>query len=174
MCVCGPPPAIGYQYIYIWPPPMQYGIPQLYIWLGFGTILYYHWPTLSMGHLLREKLNHRAELPTFSLRDLKYYSRWTSDNLINRPGVARAVLQTTFSLINWLSHSSFSSRSSKHYNSQTVRARELKFWENIHPTPCVMCHVSCVMCHMLFVTCHLSPVTCHLSHVTWHMSEFLV
>ena len=41
---------------------------------------------------------------------------------------------------------------SKHCQSQTGRARELKFWENVRPTLCVMCHVSPV-------TCHLSPVT---------------
>ena len=36
------------------------------------------------------------------------------------------------SLSEWVSESAFSS----------VRARELTFWENVHPTPCVMCHVS--------------------------------
>ena len=49
---------------------------------------------------------------------------------------------------------------SKHCQSQTGRARELKLWENIHPTLCVMCHVSCVMCHLSCAMCHLSPVTC--------------
>ena len=39
--------------------------------------------------------------------------------------------------------------------SQTGRARELKFWENVHRTICVMCRVSCI-------TCNLSPVTCHM------------
>ena len=43
----------------------------------------------------------------------------------------------------------------------------LKFWEDVHPTLCVTCHVSCVTCHMSPVTCHVSPVTCHLSLVTW-------
>ena len=40
-------------------------------------------------------------------------------------------------------------------NSQTVRARELKFWEKVHLS-------------------HLSPVTCHVSRVTCHMSHFLL
>jgi hypothetical protein len=44
--------------------------------------------------------------------------------------------------------------SSKHCQSQTERARELKFWENVHPTLCVTCHVS-------RVTCQMSPVKCH-------------
>ena len=32
--------------------------------------------------------------------------------------------------------------SSKHCQSQTKRIRELKFRKNVHPTICVMCHVS--------------------------------
>ena len=32
----------------------------------------------------------------------------------------------------------FSSRYSQHHKSQTVRARQLKFSENVHTTPCVM------------------------------------
>ena len=50
-------------------------------------------------------------------------------------------------------------RSLKHHNSQTVRARELIFLENVHPTPCVMCHMS-------HVTCHVSGAACQVSHVT--------
>ena len=41
----------------------------------------------------------------------------------------------------------FSSQSSKHCFSQTVRAKELTFWDNVHPPPCVTCHMSCVKCH---------------------------
>ena len=40
----------------------------------------------------------------------------------------------------------------------TIRTRELKLLENVHPTRCVMCQVS-------HVTCHLSCVTCHLSNI---------
>ena len=54
-----------------------------------------------------------------------------------------------------MSQTSFSSQSSKHHNSQTVRARDLKFWENVHP-------ILCIICHMSLVTCHLSPVTYHI------------
>ena len=46
-----------------------------------------------------------------------------------------------------------------------VRARELKFWENVHPPKHVMCHVSRVTCHVSHVTCHVSHVTCHMSHI---------
>ena len=47
-------------------------------------------------------------------------------NVINRPGVAGAVLQSPLSLINSLSDPSVKI-SSKHSQSQTGRARELKF-----------------------------------------------
>ena len=44
--------------------------------------------------------------------------------------------------------------------SQTVRTRELKFLENVHPTLCVTCHMS-------RNTCHVSCVMCHKSHDTF-------
>ena len=44
---------------------------------------------------------------------------------------------------------------SKYYNSQTVRARELKFGVNVHLPKCVTSHVSHVMCHMSHVTCNI-------------------
>ena len=37
------------------------------------------------------------------------------------------------------------------YNSQTLRARKLKFLEKIQLLPPVTCHVSCVMCHISHV-----------------------
>ena len=43
-------------------------------------------------------------------------------------------------------NSSFSSKPSKHHNTQTVRARELKLLEIVHPQPRVTCQVSCVTC----------------------------
>ena len=46
--------------------------------------------------------------------------------IVNRPGVAGVVLQTPPSRINSLTQQYFSSQSSKHNNSQTVRARDLK------------------------------------------------
>ena len=52
----------------------------------------------------------------------------------------------------------FLERSSSHHNFHTVRARDLKFWHNVH-------HPLCVTCHMSRVTCHVSRVTCHVSHV---------
>ena len=64
-------------------------------------------------------------------------------------------------------NSSFVEISSEHLHYQTVKARELQFWEKVHlPQP--------VLCHMSRVTCHVSPVTCHVSHVTCHYFSNLV
>ena len=80
--------------------------------------------------------------------------------LINRPGVAWAVLQTALSFIHSLSHqSSFSSKYSEHQKYQTVQARELTFWYNVHLTSGVKCHMSGFMCQ-------LSAVRCDMSHVS--------
>ena len=57
--------------------------------------------------------------------------------IFNRPGVAGAVLQSPQWLIDWMIDSlthPLVQISSKHSQYQTGRARELKFWENVHPT----------------------------------------
>ena len=41
-------------------------------------------------------------------------------------------------------------------NSITIRAWELKFWEQVHLLPPVTCHLSCVTCHTSYVTCCMS------------------
>ena len=41
---------------------------------------------------------------------------------------------------------------SKHHKSQIIRARELKFWDNVHPPPHVSCQVSGVRCQVSGVT----------------------
>ena len=75
----------------------------------------------------------------------------------------------TDSFINSVSEWSFSSRSSKNHNSQTVRARQLTFWDIVHHPLCVTCHMSCFTCHLSGVTCHVSHVICHMSNVTCHV-----
>ena len=79
--------------------------------------------------------------------------------MFNRPSVAGAVLQTPPSLIN---HSTFPSKPSKQHYTQTVRARERKLWENIHPQPPVTCQVSCIMCQASGFKCHMSGVMCQI------------
>ena len=75
---------------------------------------------------------------------------WRDFWIINRPSVAGPVLQTPLSLINWLTHSTFMEISPEHLHSQTVRDRELKFWDKVHlPLP-AMCHLSHVICHLFF------------------------
>ena len=67
------------------------------------------------------------------------------DSLINRPAVAGAVLQTAFLFIHsfsqWLSESSFSSKSLECFYSKTVGARKLKFLENVCLPPQLMVFV---------------------------------
>ena len=65
--------------------------------------------------------------------------------VFNRPSVAAAVLQTHLEVSHW----SFSSKSLKCHKSLTIRARELKLWENVHPPQHVTCDVSHVTCHVL-------------------------
>ena len=55
-------------------------------------------------------------------------------------------------------------------NSETVRAREPKFWEKVHLLPPVICLVSCVSSHASHVMCHVSCITCNVTQVTGHMS----
>ena len=76
----------------------------------------------------------------------------------NRPGVARDILQTPPWFINWLSESPSSSKPSKLHYTRTVRARELKFCENVLPPPRVTCQLSRVRCPRSGVTCPVSHV----------------
>ena len=70
----------------------------------------------------------------------------------------------TFSdILHLLCESAFFSNSSKYHKSPTVRARELKFRENVHPPQHVTCHVSYVMCQMSHITCHVSRATFFLT-----------
>ena len=68
-------------------------------------------------------------------------------------------LTSCYSLrIRWLIHPS------KHHYTQTVRARELMFWENIHRVSHVRCHVSCV-------TGQVSGVRCQLDTRYWELDR---
>ena len=77
---------------------------------------------------------------------------------------------TNTSMIHWSIESVIVyEMSSIHCLSQTVRPREVTFWECFpHPPPtCVPCHVSRVMCHMSHVTCHMTYVTCIFFLTKW-------
>ena len=84
----------------------------------------------------------------------------------NKPCVAGAVLQSPLLLVhkfnNLVSLSFFSSQSSNHYKSQTVKARDLTCSEKVHLHQRVMCHMSYVTCHNSHVTCHMSHFLCYL------------
>ena len=68
-----------------------------------------------------------------------------------QPGLFYKQLSNSF-----IQSGAFSFRSSKHHNSQTIRARELIFFTEWSR---VMYHVSCVTCNLSHVNCQVSPVT---------------
>ena len=125
-------------------------------WILFG----HNFNIFIFGSLKQQNLEGLRTL----YRPIKAYTRAQEDfyffyllcQIINRPGVAGAVLQTASSLTDTVSHSSFVKISSEHLHSQTIKARKLKFWEKVHLPPPVMFHES-------YVTCHVSPVTFHMS-----------
>ena len=69
-------------------------------------------------------------------------------SVLNSRGCSTNTSSNTDSLIN----SFFVEISSKHLHSQTVRARELKFWPKVHLPPPVSWHVSHIPYHMSHVT----------------------
>ena len=77
----------------------------------------------------------------------KYYTWCTKScfyKLINRPGVAGAVLQAScYPLINSFIKS------------------------------CITCHISHVTCHMSRVTCYVSNFMCHISCVMYHLYIYI-
>ena len=83
--------------------------------------------------------------------------------LINRTGIAGAVLQRASPLTDSFISLPFSSKYSKHRHFQTVRAGDLTIQENIKQPLCLMCHVPQVICHISHVMCPKSRVTCHMT-----------
>ena len=65
--------------------------------------------------------------------------------IINRPGVAGAVLQSPSLLIDWRSEWPFTSKPSNPDYTETVRARKTTFWETVHPQRHVTCQVSSLL-----------------------------
>ena len=45
----------------------------------------------------------------------------------------------------------------------TPRAKDLKFWANVHHPLCVTCHISRVTCHVSYVTCQMSNVSTNIN-----------
>ena len=81
------------------------------------------------------------------------YSSLLHNILINIPGVARAVLQTPLLLIQSISQSVLlflqTFKTLLHPNRKSSGA---EIWDNVHPPPFVICHVSRVRCHVSCVT----------------------
>ena len=83
---------------------------------------------------------------------------------INRPGVARAVLQSA----SWSIHS-FTEWVSDPFppNLQNIinhKPEELGSWNFERMFTPTTCHMSHVTCHVSHITCHTSRVRCHMSH----------
>ena len=72
------------------------------------------------------------------------------------------------SVIDSLNRSWFVKISSRHFNTQAIRARDPEFWHNVHHLLFVTWHMSYVMCLMSCVTCHVLHVMCQVSHVSIH------
>ena len=78
-------------------------------------------------------------------------------NKKNKDSVQPA-LQSSNKLIHSITQQSFSSQSSGHHKSQTIRGRELNLRECSPSTKCQMSHVTCYVLHVM---CLVSCVLCH-------------
>ena len=81
-------------------------------------------------------------------------------SVLNRPGVAGAVLQSPPSFADWLINSVI--LYSKYLpNTPNPKPEEIGSWN--FERMFIWYYVSCVKCHVSCVTCHVSRVTCHMS-----------
>ena len=87
-----------------------------------------------------------------------FYGSKSCQLFYNILSVAGAVLKPPLSLLNWFIESSFRSESSWHCLSQTVRAGELTFWENVHPP-----HMS----HFIFLFNQVVELVVWVSTPSW-------
>ena len=87
-------------------------------------------------------------------------SNYIYNHIINRPGVARAVLQTP----SWLTESVSDPLWKYLQKSFTPKLEEIASWN--FERRFTSRHLSCV-------TCHMSHITCHVSHVTLFFYFFL-
>ena len=119
----------------------------------------------QIDHLVNCKF-HLINRPLQTRRLLyKHRDNW----LINRPGVAGAVLQSPPSFIKSVTHSLMvcgnifkvlSIPSHKSWGAEILR----------ECSPSTMCHMSHVKCHLSGVTCQVSCVRCHVSGVRCQVS----
>ena len=80
--------------------------------------------------------------------------------IINRLGIAGAVLQTPSSLIKWLTHSLIVC-GNIFKKPVHPKPEELDSWNLRECSSHTMCHVSHVRCHVSRVTCQVSLVICN-------------
>ena len=126
------------------------GINFLSRWVSFFFSLH----VISLCNFLQNSHYHVAQTMARQIKMKSGCLCW--EYIFKRPGVAGAVLQSPPLLIDSLINSLINPLvqiSSKHFQFQTQKTRKLKFLDNVHPTLCVMCHVSRVTCHVALVTC---------------------
>ena len=122
------------------------------IWQTASLICHRFWTNNAMQQIYaiftdRDNLLLKFQLPICDGVVIGVLQRTSKEHhggvMFNRPGIAGAVLQSA------PIDRSFSSKSSKHHKSKTIRSRDLKFWHNVHHQSCVGCHMSCVKCIFL-------------------------
>ena len=103
----------------------------------------------NIEYLIDKFLSDACPNSHFLIHNSLYKKHKSYLTFINRPGIAWDVLQTPLSInsLHWFSHWCYSSRSSKHQYTQTVKARGLNFERMFTPH------------HVLHVRCQVSDVT---------------
>ena len=120
---------------------LKWQVPYSY---GFGAKVFkeFEEKVESLSQLIR----HRTVCGIYSIKQT-----WGSRGL-SKKNLCHSALTDLFS------NSSFVTISSNNLHSETIRARVLKFWEEVPlplPLP-VICHASHIICYVSHVTCHLS------------------
>ena len=91
-----------------------------------------------------EGLYHRAPTPQTRI-------------IIRRPCVTRAREHLCYLLVHYIFFLPMSKYLQKLFNSQTITARNLTFWGNVHHLLCVICHMSAIRYQMSGVNWYVSP-----------------
>ena len=111
----------------------HYELSDILNWAALWMATLWQWPDFflatsrSLGLSKIELPKHHKTVFFFIL--FPFYSvKKNSISIVNRPGEAGLFYKP---LCHWFSHHSFSSKSSTNLHSKVVRARELKFWENV-------------------------------------------
>ena len=81
-----------------------------------------------------------------------------SGNKVHHPRVSRVTCHISHVMCHLSPVTYYVSHITWHQYSQTVRARDLTFWDNVHHPMRVICHISCVNWLMSHLTSHIGLV----------------